>query len=67
LTGHGYGGRPTENIYFSGDFEDAWNYWSIDPPHLQNLLNPVNTVIGIGVIKVGFIYYLTQDFAIPPQ
>ncbi|CAG1770121.1 hypothetical protein BAC2_00830 [uncultured bacterium] len=67
LTGHGYGGRPTENIYFSGDFEDAWNYWSTDPPHLQNLLNPVNTVIGIGVIKVGFIYYLTQDFAIPPQ
>ncbi|MBI5567819.1 MAG: SH3 domain-containing protein [Chloroflexi bacterium] len=67
LAGHGYGGRPTENIYYSGDFEDAWNYWSIDVPHLQNLLNPVNTVIGIGVMKVGFIYYLTQDFAIPPQ
>jgi uncharacterized protein YkwD len=67
LTGHGYGGRPTENIYFSGDFEDAWNYWSSDPPHLQNLLNPVNTAIGIGVLKAGFIYYLTQDFAVPPQ
>jgi uncharacterized protein YkwD/SH3-like domain-containing protein len=67
LAGFGYGGRPTENIYFSGDFEDAWTFWSTDPDHKPNLLNTVNTVIGIGVMKVGFIYYLTQDFAVPPQ
>jgi uncharacterized protein YkwD len=67
LAGYGYGGQPTENIYYSGDFEDAWQYWSTDVPHLQNLLNTVNTVIGIGVVKVGYIYYLTQDFAVPPK
>ena len=67
LASYGYGGRPTENIYFGSDIEAAWEYWSTDPPHLQNLLNPVNTAIGIGVVKVGFITYFTQDFAIPPQ
>jgi uncharacterized protein YkwD len=67
LASYGYGGRPTENIYFSGDFEDAWSFWSTDAVHLQNLLNSVNTAIGIGVVKSGFIYYMTQDFAVPPQ
>jgi uncharacterized protein YkwD len=67
LANLGYRGQPTENIYFGGDIETVWEYWSTDLPHLQNLLNPVNTVIGIGVLKVGFITYFTQDFAIPPQ
>lgn len=67
LAGYGYGGRPTENIFFGGDIEVVWEYWSTDPPHLQNLLNPVNIAIGIGVLKVGFIIYFTQDFAVPPQ
>jgi uncharacterized protein YkwD len=63
----GYGGRPTENIYGGlASIEDAWKYWSEDPPHLQNLLNPVNTLIGIGVYNAGpGIYYYTQDFAGP--
>lgn len=67
LAGNSYGGRPTENIYFSDDIEDAWKFWSTDLPHLQNLLNPVNTAIGIGVVKTGSLMYFTQDFAIPPQ
>lgn len=67
LTSLGYGGRPTENIYFGGDIDTVWTYWSTDLPHLQNLLNTVNTAIGIGVLKVGFIIYWTQDFAVPPQ
>lgn len=63
----GYGGRPTENIYGGlASIEDAWKYWSEDPPHLQNLLNEVNTLIGIGVYNAGpGIYYYTQDFAGP--
>lgn len=63
----GYNGRPTENIYGGlADIEDVWKYWSEDPPHLQNLLNTVNTYIGIGVYKAGpGVYYYTQDFAGP--
>jgi SH3-like domain-containing protein len=65
----GYDGRPTENIYGGlADIEVVWEYWSKDPPHLQNLLNTVNTYIGIGVYKAGpGVYYYTQDFAGPFQ
>jgi len=65
----GYNGRPTENIYGGlASIDDVWTYWSEDPPHRQNLLNPVNTLIGIGVFKAGpGVYFYTQDFAGPVQ
>jgi len=65
----GYTGRPTENIYGGlASIDDVWTYWSEDLPHKQNLLNPVNTLIGIGVFKVGpGVYFYTQDFAGPVQ
>ena len=65
----GYGaGNPTENI-FGGQatIEDAWSFWDTDPPHLRNLLDPVNTVIGIGVYQAGLATYYTQDFGKPAQ
>ena len=65
----GYGaGNPTENIYGGqATIEDAWDYWKSDPPHLRNLLDPVNTVIGIGVYQAGLATYYTQDFGKPAQ
>jgi uncharacterized protein YkwD len=64
----GYTGFPTENI-FGGQatVDDAWSYWSTDPPHLANLLTTRNTLIGIGVNQAGAATYYTQDFAQPPQ
>ena len=65
----GYGaGRPTENIYGGqATIDDAWSYWSTDPPHLDVLLNAFNTVVGIGVYKTGFMTYYTMDFGKPAQ
>ncbi len=65
----GYGdGHPTENIYGGqATIDDAWEYWSTDPPHLRNLLDDVNTVIGIGIYKAGLATYYTQDFGKPAQ
>ncbi len=63
----GYGGRPTENIYGgNASVDDAWKYWSTDPPHRANLLSPENTVVGIGVYPIGRLTYYTMDFAKPP-
>ena len=65
----GYGaGRAVENI-FGGQatIDDAWNYWSTDPPHLDVLLNAYNTVVGIGVYKTGLMTYYTMDFGKPAQ
>jgi uncharacterized protein YkwD len=65
----GYGaGRPTENIYGGqATIDDAWSYWSTDPPHLDVLLNAFNNVVGIGVYKTGFMTYYTMDFGKPAQ
>jgi len=63
----GYGGRPTENIYGgNASVDDAWKYWSTDPPHRANLLDPGNTVVGIGVYPTGRLTYYTMDFGKPP-
>lgn len=60
----GYGGRPTENIYGGqATIDQAWEYWATDPPHVDNLLNPFNTLVGIGVYQTGLLTYYTMDFA----
>ena len=65
----GYGaGRSTENIYGGqASIDDAWEYWVTDPPHLDNLVNPFNTVVGIGVYQVGAATYYTMDFGKPNE
>ncbi len=65
----GYGaGRPTENIYGGeASIDDAWSYWSTDPPHRDVLLNSFNTVVGIGVFKTGRSTYYTMDFGKPAE
>ena len=69
ITNAGYGAAwPVENVFFSsepGALDDAWKYWKTDPPHRDNLLTDRNTVLGIGVYKVGQMVYMTQDFGKP--
>ncbi|NTU62919.1 MAG: SH3 domain-containing protein [Chloroflexi bacterium] len=71
ISNAGYGAAwPVENIYYSsepGALDDAWGYWTTDLDHLNNLLTDRNTVIGIGVFKVGQKVYMTQDFGKPAQ
>jgi uncharacterized protein YkwD len=67
ITNAGYGSPYASENIFGGQasVDDAWQYWSTDPPHLQNLLTPNNTVVGIGVYKTGFMTYYTMDFGKP--
>jgi len=65
LAGYG-GGHPVENIYGGQvTVADTWNFWSTDPPHVDVLLNGYNTVVGIGVYKIGQMTYYTMDFGKP--
>lgn len=67
LKSEGYTGQPSENIFGGqASMDDAWDFWSTDPPHLTNLLSTANTIIGIGVYQSGAATYYTQDFARPP-
>jgi len=69
ITNAGYGAAwPVENIAYStepGALDYAWGFWTTDQPHLDNLLTDRNTVIGVGVYKVGQNVYMTQDFGKP--
>jgi uncharacterized protein YkwD len=69
ITNAGYGaGQPAENIYGgAATVDDAWNFWSIDPVHLANLLSFVNTDIGIGVAQSISNTYYTMVFGKPTQ
>ena len=65
----GYGAAwPVENVYYSygpGALDDAWGFWTTDLDHRNNLLTDRNTMVGIGVYKVGQMVYMTQDFGKP--
>ena len=65
----GYGaGSPGELIYGGqANSEDARNFWENDPAHLTVILNPDNSVIGIGIYKSGDLTYFTVDFGKPAQ
>jgi uncharacterized protein YkwD len=69
ITNAGYGaGRPTENIFGGqASVDDAWAFWSTSPPHLDNLLNTFNNVIGIGVFEVGVRTFYTLNFGKPAE
>ena len=69
ITNAGYGSPHASENIFGGqaNVDDAWQYWSTDPPHLQNLLTHYNTVVGIGVYKTGLMTYYTMDFGKPAQ
>ncbi len=67
ITNAGYGSPYASENIFGGQssVDDAWQFWSTDPVHLQNLLTLYNTVVGIGVFKTGFMTYYTMDFGKP--
>ncbi len=67
ITNAGYGSLYASENIFGGQasVDDAWQFWSTDPVHLQNLLTLYNTVTGIGVYKTGFMIYYTMDFGKP--
>jgi uncharacterized protein YkwD len=64
----GYEAQFTGEDIFGGvaTVDDAWDFWSTDPPHRATLLNQLYVDIGISVVKGqrGTFYY-TMDLARP--
>jgi uncharacterized protein YkwD len=72
ITQAGYGaGHPAEAIFASfidSTLDDALNWWENSPVHLARLLDPINTVVGIGIYKsdsATYGSYYTYDFGKP--
>jgi uncharacterized protein YkwD len=66
----GYGaGHPQEVIFGGTDvtFGDAITWWTTSPVHRAVLLDPANTVVGIGIYKSGDATYYTFNFGKPAK
>jgi hypothetical protein len=52
-----------ENVGFADDAESLQSGWMHSPPHRANLLNPVYTEMGVGIVRAGDRLWATEDFA----
>ena len=52
-----------ENVGYGGDAETLQSGWMHSPPHRANLLNPVYTAMGVGIVRSGDQLWATEDFA----
>jgi uncharacterized protein YkwD len=61
-----------ENVSYATSVEQSHQGLMHSPPHRENLLNPAYNVAGFGVVRVGSVLYVAQDFghslpAYPPR
>src|SRR5438270_9936682 len=56
-----------ENVGYGDDAETLQMGWMHSPPHRANLLNPVYTEVGIGIVRAGNRLWATEDFATAMQ
>src|SRR4051812_26808736 len=52
-----------ENVAFDSSVESAHSSLMLSPKHHENIMKPEYNAIGIGVVRKGTRYYVTQDFA----
>jgi len=55
--------RGGENVAFAPSLDQVQRSLMTSPPHRENLLNPAFNVAGFGVVRRGYVLYVTQDFA----
>jgi len=55
--------RGGENVAFAASLDQVQRSLMTSPPHRENLLNPAFNVAGFGVVRRGYVLYVTQDFA----
>jgi uncharacterized protein YkwD len=55
--------RGGENVAFAPSVDQVQGSLMTSRPHRENLLNPAFNVAGFGVVRRGYILYVTQDFA----
>ena len=55
--------NDAENVAYDSTVEGAHQDLMHSPGHRENILSPKYNTIGIGVLRVGDVYWVTQDFA----
>ena len=55
--------RDAENVAYDYSVQPAHDGLMKSPPHRANMLSPKFNTVGIGVLRAGDVFWLTQDFA----
>jgi hypothetical protein len=55
--------RGGENVAFAPTLDQVQHSLMTSRPHRENLLDPTFNVAGFGVVRRGYLLYVTQDFA----
>jgi hypothetical protein len=55
--------RDGENIALDGDAATAHAMLMLSPPHRANIVSPQFDAVGIAVVRMGELVYVTEDFA----
>ena len=55
--------RGGENVAFAPSVDQVQHSLMTSRPHRENLLDPTFNVAGFGVVRRGYVLYVTQDFA----
>jgi uncharacterized protein YkwD len=55
--------RASENVVYDLTVEDAHRNFMGSPAHRANLLDPAFDAIGLGLVEVGGVWYIVEDFA----
>ena len=56
-----------ENVGYGNTADDLQDGWMNSPPHRANLLNPVYTEMGVGIVRAGDRLWATEDFTTSVQ
>ena len=56
-------GRSGENVGFNDQVDQIHAAFMHSPPHRENLLTPGYDAVGIGIVRQGNNYWVTEDFA----
>jgi hypothetical protein len=57
--------KAVENVAVASDVRDAHRELSRTPSHVANMLLPEAETVGVGIIRHGEVYYVTQIFIAP--
>jgi uncharacterized protein YkwD len=55
--------RSGENVGYASSATQVHDDFMNSPPHRRNLLDPAFNLVGIGVVRVGDLLWVTEDFA----
>lgn len=56
-----------ENVGMGASVDELVDAFAASPPHLEHLIDPAYTLVGVGVVEAGGVLWVTEEFERPAQ